>query len=388
MAFMSHSDMILRHHRSCHSSYGPRSWRTYPPQILPASQVCVCLLEGRPSASSIVLSLLQTTQSYCSIAPSQPLPVMGLLYADLTLPYTTASWTNMYPSLSQISSTCNSTSTISHYVSHGAQYGTILWSRPASTSFVTPSPTSVVSAQTCPLWSFPELMSYIYSQANLEELHLEMDDLIPPNMALPPSLRAFTVFPRLRPGTFREQDLTRITHLCLGRYGFEHFDNLAGPTVGAHLVSLRLGSRLGGTSWSLGEVAARFPRLRLLHVDMGKHINGPAMHPCPIDWRSKKREQLPHHDGEPHPPVGTSGALTVVWAYPHEDGVVLASAVKWHMFLNEVAFVVLRRWSPYVGRIVYRHTIIPYVCATLSHDQTRLIREKDVYMPDDYWKTV
>ncbi|KAH9846450.1 hypothetical protein C2E23DRAFT_576634 [Lenzites betulinus] len=238
------------------------------------------------------------------------------------------------------------------------------------------------------LMVLPQLMSYIYSQANLEELHLEMDDLIPPNMALPPSLRTFTVFPRLRPGTFREQDLTRITHLCLGRYGFEHFDNLAGPTVGAHLVSLRLGSRLGGTSWSLGEVAARFPCLRLLHVDMGKHINGPAMHPCPIDWRSKKREQLPHHDGEPHPPVGTSGALTVVWAYPHEDGVVLASAVKWHMFLNEVAFVVLRRWSPYVGRIVYRHTIIPYVCATLSHDQTRLIREKDVYMPDDYWKTV
>ncbi|KAI0833874.1 hypothetical protein BC628DRAFT_1406781 [Trametes gibbosa] len=234
------------------------------------------------------------------------------------------------------------------------------------------------------LMALPQLMGFMYSHTTMEELHLEMDDLLPPQMPLPSSLQTLTVMPRIHWGAFRAQHLKTITHLCLGRYGYEHFDYLA-DSLGAHLVSLRLSSRLGGTAWSLGDFVARFPRLRLLHVDMGKHINGPAMHPCPIDWKSKTCERHRRRDAEPRT---ASDALTIVWSYPHEDGVVLTSAIAWHVFLNEAAFDVLLRWSPDVERIVYRHTIIPYVCATLSKDHTRLIREKDVYMPDDYWKTV
>ena len=63
-------------------------------------------------------------------------------------------------------------------------------------------------------------------------------------------------------------------------------------------------------------------------------------------------------------------------------------AASWHEFLNKMALQVLSDWEGYIERIVYRHTIIPYVSASLSEDGMRLVRKQDTEMNDTYWKSV
>ena len=54
-------------------------------------------------------------------------------------------------------------------------------------------------------------------------------------------------------------------------------------------------------------------------------------------------------------------------------GVSLQAAAAWHIFLNTMALEVLRGWSDRVDRIVYRHTIIPFV---------------DGKMTEEYWREI
>ncbi len=64
-------------------------------------------------------------------------------------------------------------------------------------------------------------------------------------------------------------------------------------------------------------------------------------------------------------------------------------AAAWHEFLNRTASEVLRDWDDCVERVVYRHTIIPYVSVALSGDgMMRLVRKQDREMRDDEWKLV
>ena len=69
-------------------------------------------------------------------------------------------------------------------------------------------------------------------------------------------------------------------------------------------------------------------------------------------------------------------------------GVSLQAAAAWHIFLNTMALEVLRCWSDRVDRIVYRHTIIPFVSARLDSYGERLVREQDGKMTEEYWREI
>ncbi|KAL1949958.1 hypothetical protein VTO73DRAFT_8839 [Trametes versicolor] len=230
---------------------------------------------------------------------------------------------------------------------------------------------------------FPGILDFVQAHPGLKELHMEMEDLrLPTNLPVSPSVQKLTCFPRFVKGRLLHGGLRDLTHLHLGRFSYGDLKVLA-ETLGAQLVSLRLGTQVNASPikpWTIGDIGTKFPRLRFVQVDMGMHTLGPGMRNRPIDWQAKSEAKCT-------PPPAPS-ELTIVWTYPHQDGVILSSAAAWHLFLNKVAFDVLVQWTPYVRRIVYRHTIIPYVSATLDQDHTRLVKTKDVEMSTEYWKYV
>ena len=80
--------------------------------------------------------------------------------------------------------------------------------------------------------------------------------------------------------------------------------------------------------------------------------------------------------------------LALSYARPQTHAVDMTVAAAWHEFLNRTALQVLRGWEDCVERIVYRHTIIPYVSVALSADGMRLVRRQDMEMREDEWKFV
>ncbi|KAI0633833.1 hypothetical protein C8Q77DRAFT_816897 [Trametes polyzona] len=229
----------------------------------------------------------------------------------------------------------------------------------------------------------PAVQDLIHRHVGLRELHLEMDDRCSlTQLKLPPALRTLSTMPRCSRTAWHS---TRtLTHLHLGRWIYEDLVAIA-ENLGPRLVSLRLGRYMPtyhAASWSLADFEIRFPRLRFLHIDMGSQHTTPTLPHHPIDW-----ELYTSTSNTPLPAQPTC-KLTIVWGFAHEDGVVLSSAAAWHKFLNNAAFNVLKRWAPYVERIVFRHTIIPYVSATLDHQNTRLVRTQDTEMSGDYWRWV
>ncbi|KAI0648636.1 hypothetical protein C8Q79DRAFT_1007224 [Trametes meyenii] len=186
------------------------------------------------------------------------------------------------------------------------------------------------------------------------------------------------------PSFFRRHEWSSgtLTHLRLYRYHLNDLRELS-LAAGSGIVNLHLGSTtttLGfDEPWTPGDIATAFPRLRLLHVQFKRPQ--PFLPTHPFDWRAEraaKRQQSSH----------LVSNFMVVWEYSREDDVALYVAAQWHEYLNKAAFDVLTKWTPYIHRIAFRHTIIPYVSVVLNEDHTQLVRTKNAYMPDDYWMSV
>lgn len=93
---------------------------------------------------------------------------------------------------------------------------------------------------------------------------------------------------------------------------------------------------------------------------------------------------------DPHRHVTAAHRLTVAWIYPypyHRD-VDLVRAAMWHQALKEIALEVLLEWEHLVERIVFRHTIIPYVSVALNEYRSGLVFRQERGMTDDHWSTI
>ncbi|KAI0688370.1 hypothetical protein C8T65DRAFT_122474 [Cerioporus squamosus] len=162
-------------------------------------------------------------------------------------------------------------------------------------------------------------------------------------------------------------------------------------TFGSRLVSLRVRISIHSL-WgpqtlraiTLDDVVARFPCLKYLQVDMDhtsdpnalRIVTYPGLH-----WTAKC---------DPDRYTAATHRLIVAWTYfhPHDRGVDMVNAARWHLSLKEVALEVLLEWDHLVERIVFKHTIIPYVSVTLNESRTGLVSRQETGMTDDYWNTV
>ncbi len=77
-----------------------------------------------------------------------------------------------------------------------------------------------------------------------------------------------------------------------------------------------------------------------------------------------------------------------IFSYPRDQGVNMVKAARWHQSLKEVALEVLLEWEHLVERVIFRHTIIPYVSVTLNESRTGLVCWQERGMTDEYWNTV
>ncbi|RDX48528.1 hypothetical protein OH76DRAFT_1483886 [Lentinus brumalis] len=160
---------------------------------------------------------------------------------------------------------------------------------------------------------------------------------------------------------------------------------------GSRLVSLRV--RLSIYSlWgpqalrqvTLNDVVATFPSLKYLQVDVNYTSD-------PHDLRTTTLSGL-HWTAKCEPDRYTEAAqrLTVAWifSYPRDQGVNMVKAARWHQSLKEVALEVLLEWEHLVERVIFRHTIIPYVSVALNESRTGLVCWQERGMTDEYWNTV
>ena len=179
--------------------------------------------------------------------------------------------------------------------------------------------------------------------------------------------------------------------------------------LGKRLVSLRISHCMPFIfqhfePMDLGEVASKFPRLRFLQLDM-EHVSIQThSYSCadvlPPPLLQRARPYITKHPisftalseladtarGPGRPQARFT--LALVYSRPQTHTVDMTVAAAWHEFLNRTALQVLCEWDDCVERIVYRHTIIPYVSVALGSDGTRLVRRQDKEMRDDEWKHV
>ncbi|KAM5537757.1 hypothetical protein V8D89_008525 [Ganoderma adspersum] len=186
--------------------------------------------------------------------------------------------------------------------------------------------------------------------------------------------------------------LTHFHATSLNPAGLVHIARL----LGKRLVSLRISHCVPFVfqhfdPMNLDEVASTFPRLRFLQLDM-EHRVKPYINKHPITFTTPR----PRPDPDSDPDSDTTGdtrpqsrfTLALSYARPQTHAVDMTVAAAWHEFLNRTALQVLRAWDGCVERIVYRHTIIPYVSVALSADGLRLVRKQDTEMREDEWKFV
>ena len=134
---------------------------------------------------------------------------------------------------------------------------------------------------------------------------------------------------------------------------------------------------------------------RYLHLQRVK----PYINKHPITFTTPR--PIPDSDSDsdlydPHPSTTRDSdtrrqsrfTLALSYAQPQTHAVDMTVAAAWHEFLNRTALQVLREWDDYVERIVYRHTIIPYVSVALRADGLRLVRKQEMEMREDEWKFV
>ncbi|KAI1792630.1 hypothetical protein LXA43DRAFT_1131835 [Ganoderma leucocontextum] len=184
--------------------------------------------------------------------------------------------------------------------------------------------------------------------------------------------------------------LTTLTHFHATSLYPGGLARIAG-LLGKHLVSLRVSHCVPFVSqpsepMALNEIASEFPRLRFLQLDM-EHRVKPYVSKQPVGFIAGARSKSENAALGRAPRARFT--LALVYSRPQAHAVDMNVAAAWHEFLNRTALRVLRDWDDCVERIVYRHTIIPYVSVALSGgDGTRLVRKQDKEMRDDEWKFV
>ncbi|PIL36381.1 hypothetical protein GSI_00069 [Ganoderma sinense ZZ0214-1] len=190
--------------------------------------------------------------------------------------------------------------------------------------------------------------------------------------------------------------LTHFHATSLNPAGLVHIARL----LGKRLVSLRIAHCVPFSfqhfePMSLDEVASKFPRLRFLQLDMEYRVK-PYINKHPIVFtapcpRPASENSVTAPDAHVHarPRSRSRFTLALSYARPQTRAVDMTVAAAWHEFLNRTALQVLRGWGDdCVARVVYRHTIIPYVSVALSADGMRLVRRQDTEMREDEWKWV
>ncbi|KAI1792631.1 hypothetical protein LXA43DRAFT_329883 [Ganoderma leucocontextum] len=173
-----------------------------------------------------------------------------------------------------------------------------------------------------------------------------------------------------------------------------------GRLLGQQLVSLRVSERFayhqeqpaGRHAVMLDELVTLFPRLRFLQLDMhfvadpyiNKHIVNCTAECSSSGASNVRRPRRPRRETR----------LTLAWAcdrrpWTSRVNTDLAPS-EWNGFLKSTALEVLHSWDDYVERIVYRHTVAPWMwmSVSLSEEGPWPICKENIQMKDEQWKLI
>ncbi|KAI1792635.1 hypothetical protein LXA43DRAFT_330085 [Ganoderma leucocontextum] len=232
-----------------------------------------------------------------------------------------------------------------------------------------------------PLFLDDSFLVFLQSHPHLN--HLDLGE-IPPSVQPDYSSFRFTAISSLA-CTFRlltslRPVLPSLTHVHILSCSSGHLLRVA-ELLGSQIVSLRLGSiyvpiqhvHHERAAMSLHGVAARFPRLRFLQLDMGQEDNRYGRVQA-VDYRLKR-------------PAGDDAAglrhdaarITLVWVFsrPKHEGHGVWVAPGYKRFVNKAALEVLKEWGHYVERVVFAHGTGTYESLRLDEGGSRLVRAED-----------
>ncbi|RDX41945.1 hypothetical protein OH76DRAFT_152823 [Lentinus brumalis] len=175
-----------------------------------------------------------------------------------------------------------------------------------------------------------------------------------------------------------------LTHLHLRLYVPQTLETI-GSLLGPQLISLRLGvlERLPDLHsprvvWSPQDILTRFPHLAYIEV----HMFEPDLLPHPIQWQQKRDKWLRTDRRTP---------LTVAWVLEEDAWGTLLDPRDTDIvrqLFDEVAFDVLRHWTPHIARIVYGDSGVPDTSVTLNASGDNVARGDNSSLGEDYWKRV
>ncbi|RPD55026.1 hypothetical protein L226DRAFT_526419 [Lentinus tigrinus ALCF2SS1-7] len=230
----------------------------------------------------------------------------------------------------------------------------------------------------------PDILRFIQRHPTIEDLSIPDYDLGVN------ALDRESVLPSLRilscglPTLLRFGRASTLTHLHLQVHVPQTLETVA-SLLGAQLISLRLGvlERLPDLHsprivWSPQDILTRFPRLAYIQI----HMFEPDLLPHPIQWQQKRDRSFKLSRRTP---------LTVAWVLEEDAWGTLLDPRDTDIvrqLFDEVAFDVLRYWTPQITRVVYGDSGTPDMSVTLSSSGNCVVRSEDPSLGEDYWKRV
>ncbi|KAI0664863.1 hypothetical protein C8Q70DRAFT_1144829, partial [Cubamyces menziesii] len=229
------------------------------------------------------------------------------------------------------------------------------------------------------------VLKFMQANATIEDLTVETP-LVETGLHLlrSPVVADPIMLPQLRTFDCRNRaflpclQLPSLTHLWMPDYVLHELPEIAN-SFGGTLVSLRLGlprMQLGRPlQWTLNDVAVKFPRLRSLQMDEWQvvaRLSGRG-----FSW-----------DSEPGPfTINCAKRLTLVWVamwrIAQEDPIeyIRTSATP-------MAEDLLRRWSPYLSRIVfwYDHSYEETYTSFVIDEDGTLVASHERDLPREHWR--
>ncbi|KAM5537743.1 hypothetical protein V8D89_008511 [Ganoderma adspersum] len=194
--------------------------------------------------------------------------------------------------------------------------------------------------------------------------------------------------------------LASLTHLHRMVYIASEVAHIA-ALLGPQLLSLRLegsldlgvaGAAKTELRWSLAEVAARFPRLRYLQVDM-PYREQPYLDTGVVDWLSPRPAAAATH-GPPDAAATPAQKLTIAWTYGERFWSGFGGwGAAYDAFLDGAALQCLNGWRGYVERVVYERSRKPYPMVSVAlkpgihggGEEVVRVQDADIGW-GDYWK--
>ncbi|KAI0711804.1 hypothetical protein C8T65DRAFT_574877 [Cerioporus squamosus] len=230
----------------------------------------------------------------------------------------------------------------------------------------------------------PDILRFIQLHPTIEDLSIPDQDLGVNTMDRESALPSLRILSCGLQSLLRFGRASTLTHLHLRLHVPQTLETIA-SLLGSQLISLRLGvlERLPDLHsprvvWSPQDILTRFPRLTYIQI----HMFEPDLLPHPIQWQ-QKRDKSPTLD-RPTP-------LTVAWVLAEDAWGTLLDPrdtdIVCQLF-EEVAFDVLRYWTPHITRIVYGDSGVPDTSVTLNSSGNNVVRGEDPSLGEDYWKRV